>query len=245
MKLNPFIATCQSEDRQCCSLIMQIGRPLARISTALSTFRPNVDCDQLSVAYSPITKNDVVLVRLPSLPPRSVTASRHSRLEPKMNVPVKQNNAPLNSICGAGSHRGNAVALSASPISKSLETNLLRSWNKSSRSASSISPSSNTSANRCSMRFTMGFWEMPSFATNQRCMNSISLSERKSSAITPRAIPMSSVTCLSSKRARLYEFFSGLLNISENSILQLISYTSRLHCLPVSFNAKLFGGELQ
>ncbi len=205
-----MIANHQREVRQCGSLTILMGIPASLISTAFSIFRPKLDCIQLSVAYSPITKKSVDCAKPPVEPPRDVTCSSHSAFEPKTNVPVKQKRAPSKSICGRGLHNGSTVDRIASPNSKSFDINALRSWKRSSRSSSSTMWSAKTESSRDDNRLIIGLEVTPSFATSHLCKYSTSLSDKKSSASRPRAIPTNSVTWRSSKRARLYLFKSGL-----------------------------------
>jgi hypothetical protein len=238
----PMSILYHSEDLQCCSLTMLIGTPLLLKVTAFSIFRPKLDCFQLSVAYSPMTKKEVDIDNPPSSPPLSTTACRHSRRAPYLNVPVKQNLLPSMSMCGGGVQSGSAVARSASPVSKSGDTNFLRSWKRSSRSSSSTQPSSRTVASLCSINPTTELLVIPSFATSQRCIKSISWSERKSSAITPRAMPTSSVTCLSSNRSRLKRLFWVIFAMSYSSRNISDQIFATLACWNGKFNDKLIEG---
>lgn len=81
---------------------MTIGAPLSRIATARSIFRPHVYSDQLSIAYSPITRKWVFCVNEPVVPPRVVTAFSQSLREPNPNVPLKQKQQMSNVTAGPG-----------------------------------------------------------------------------------------------------------------------------------------------
>ena len=200
----------QSDVRQWASLTMRIGNPFSRRSTAFSIFRPYVDWIQLSVAYSPMTRKLVFCFKEPALPPRSMTSLSHSRLFPKEKVPVKQKLMSWKMMWGGGLQSGNWDDRMSSPSSKSFETSLCRRTKSSVRSSSSMMLSSRTAASRFSISEMIGLSTTCSFATSHLYRKRTSSSDRKSSAISPRANPINSVTCRSSNRARLYELICSV-----------------------------------
>ena len=202
-------SVCYRKDRQCASLTTWSGRPFwSRYLTAFSILRPYDDCIHSSDAYAPITRNAVFIVSDAAIPPRCSTAFSQSLREPNTKIPVNANLKPSKRTFGAGSQSGSVVDFRGSPISKSSEPVILERMEcRSARSSSSMTPSLRTSAIRRTRSATIGLLVISSEAASHFSRYSISRSFSCSSAINPRANPISSVICRSSKRARLYRVY--------------------------------------